>query len=174
MDREEDKSTTPYNPSSEPAETSSHAGLESQTGGISQAEGDMPAARGDDTRAQEEENIDEESSEATVSSEEESAPVGQAVAESEEPVRPLLAGQDATDLRARWEAIQTGFVDEPRRAVKEADALVADLMQRLEQTFAEERAGLETQWDRGDDVSTEDLRVALQRYRSFFQRLLST
>jgi hypothetical protein len=66
-----------------------------------------------------------------------------------------------------------GFVDEPRRAVEQADALVADLMQRLASVFSDERKSLEGQWDRGDDVSTEDLRVALQRYRSFFDRLLS-
>jgi hypothetical protein len=68
---------------------------------------------------------------------------------------------------------QTSFVDEPRRTVEEGDTLVAELMQRLANSFAEERQSLETQWDRGDDVSTEDLRVALQRYRSFFDRLLS-
>ncbi len=86
---------------------------------------------------------------------------------------PLFAEEDAAVLRGRWHDLQTGFVDEPRRAVQEADALVADLMQRLADTFAEERSQLERQWDRGDDVSTEDLRVALQRYRSFFDRLLT-
>jgi hypothetical protein len=88
--------------------------------------------------------------------------------------QPLLAAGQADDFRARWEEIQTGFVDEPRRAVEQADALVADLMQRLADSFSQERRSLETQWDRGDDVSTEDLRVALRRYRSFFDRLLST
>ncbi len=85
----------------------------------------------------------------------------------------LLARGDAADFRTQWESIQTGFVDEPRRAVEQADALVATLMQRLADTFSQERKSLESQWDRGDDVSTEDLRVALQRYRSFFDRLLS-
>ena len=69
--------------------------------------------------------------------------------------------------------MQTAFVDEPRRAVEQADGLVASAMKRLAEVFAEERSKLEKQWDRGDNVSTEDLRVALQRYRSFFQRLLS-
>ena len=69
--------------------------------------------------------------------------------------------------------IQAGFVDEPRNSVARADALVADLMQQLAAGFAEERERLEAQWDRGTDVSTEDLRVALTRYRSFFERLLS-
>ena len=64
-------------------------------------------------------------------------------------------------------------MDEPRRAVEEADELVAQLMQRLAEGFAAERERLEQQWGRGEDISTEDLRVALQRYRAFFQRLLS-
>ena len=68
--------------------------------------------------------------------------------------------------------VQTGFVDEPRRTVEEADKLVAAVMQRLAEGFANERSGLEKQWDSGDNVSTEDLRLALQRYRSFFDRLL--
>jgi hypothetical protein len=87
--------------------------------------------------------------------------------------RPLLADDATSDVRSRWEEIQGSFVDEPRRAVEEADSLVAELMQRLADSFAEERKGLEGQWDRGDEVSTEDLRIALQRYRSFFDRLLS-
>ena len=85
----------------------------------------------------------------------------------------LLVTDEAQNLRSRWDAIQTGFVDEPRRAVEQADSLVAEVMQRLAQLFADERSKLEGQWSRGDNVSTEDLRVALQRYRSFFDRLLS-
>jgi hypothetical protein len=85
----------------------------------------------------------------------------------------LLATDELQDLRSRWDSIQTGFVDEPRRAVEQADSLVAEVMQHLAQLFADERNNLESQWGRGDDVSTEDLRVALQRYRSFFARLLS-
>jgi hypothetical protein len=69
--------------------------------------------------------------------------------------------------------IQVGFVDEPRRAVEEADKLVASAIQRLAQVFAAERTKLEGEFKRGDNVSTEDLRVALQQYRSFFSRLLS-
>jgi predicted lipid-binding transport protein (Tim44 family) len=86
---------------------------------------------------------------------------------------PLFAGEDAERFRGRWQEIQAAFVDEPREAVKNADSLVADLMQRLAATFSEERSSLESQWDSGEDASTEDLRVALQRYRSFFDRLLS-
>jgi hypothetical protein len=85
---------------------------------------------------------------------------------------PLFDHEDTQHFQGEWEAIQTGFVDEPRRAVERADTLVADLMQRLAAGFAHERKQLEAQWDRGDDVSTEDLRLALQRYRSFFGRLL--
>lgn len=85
---------------------------------------------------------------------------------------PLFESGDAQRFQAEWEAIQTAFVDEPRRAVEQADTLVADLMQRLVAGFAHERKQLEAQWDRGNDVSTEDLRLALQRYRSFFGRLL--
>ena len=87
--------------------------------------------------------------------------------------RRLLADDATSDVQSRWQQIQGGFVDEPRRAVEDADALVADLMQRLADSFAQERSRLESQWARGDEVSTEDLRVALQRYRSFFDRLLS-
>jgi hypothetical protein len=86
---------------------------------------------------------------------------------------PLFAGEETERFRGRWTEIQAAFVDEPRRAVEDADALVAELMKRLAETFAQERSNLESQWDRGDDVSTEDLRLALQRYRSFFDRLLS-
>ena len=76
-------------------------------------------------------------------------------------------------LRDRWVEIQSGFVDEPRRAVKEADELVLDITKRLTDMFAAERTALERQWDRNDNVTTEDLRVALKRYHSFFDRLLS-
>jgi len=86
---------------------------------------------------------------------------------------PLFPGDELEGLRSRWKEIQTAFVDEPRKAVEQADGLVASAMKRLAEVFAQERSGLEKQWDRGDNVSTEDLRVALQRYRSFFDRLLS-
>jgi hypothetical protein len=86
---------------------------------------------------------------------------------------PLLPADQAERYKNRWEQIQASFVDQPREAVEQADGLVADLMQRLASGFSEEREQLENQWDSGDDVSTEDLRVALTRYRSFFGRLLS-
>ena len=90
----------------------------------------------------------------------------------EQPAR-LLSNEECDKLRRDWDGIQAGFVDEPRHAVEQADNLVAMTMKRLAEMFSAERSKLESQWDRGDDVSTEDLRVALQRYRSFFQRLLS-
>jgi hypothetical protein len=86
---------------------------------------------------------------------------------------PLLVSDETHTFRSRWDSIQTGFVDEPRHSVEQADGLVAEVMQRLAETFADERSKLEGQWSRGDNVSTEDLRLALQRYRSFFDRLLS-
>jgi hypothetical protein len=86
---------------------------------------------------------------------------------------PLLPPDQGGRFTERWQEIQSSFVDEPRDAVAQADALVADLMQRLAASFSDERVRLEGQWDRGDEVSTEDLRVALTRYRSFFDRLLS-
>ena len=91
-----------------------------------------------------------------------------------EPERgPLFSAEESVHLRSRWDAIQVGFVDEPRQSVQEADSLVATAMKRLAEQFAAERSTLESQWDRGGDVSTEDLRIALRRYRSFFGRLLS-
>lgn len=86
---------------------------------------------------------------------------------------PLFSEADVHDLRDRWSNVQSEFVDEPRQAVEEADKLVATVMQRLAEGFANERSTLEKQWAQGSDVSTEDLRVALQRYRSFFDRLLA-
>jgi hypothetical protein len=94
------------------------------------------------------------------------------IREGERPTA-LLPSQECTDLRHRWEAIQTGFVDEPRHAVEEADSLVAQTMKRVAEVFSHERTGLERQWSEGHDVSTEDLRVALKKYRSFFDRLLA-
>jgi hypothetical protein len=85
----------------------------------------------------------------------------------------LFPERDAVDFRKRWTEIQTAFVDEPRSAVQKADALVADVMKRLAESFASERENLEKQWDRGDKVTTEDFRVALQKYRAFFDRLLA-
>jgi len=86
---------------------------------------------------------------------------------------PLFADTESHEFRSKWDQIQIGFVDEPRKAVQDADSLVAQTMKRLAEVFSDERKKMEEQWSRGGDVSTEDLRVALQRYRSFFNRLLS-
>jgi hypothetical protein len=91
----------------------------------------------------------------------------------EAPEVELLPRDENGRFQERWETIQTGFVDEPRQTVEQADELVAQVMQRVAEGFAAERERLEQQWGRGEDVSTEDLRVALQRYRGFFQRLLA-
>ncbi len=86
---------------------------------------------------------------------------------------PLLKQEEIQAMRNRWINVQSVFVDEPRHSVEQADTLVAELMQQLAQTFAAEKNKLEGQWERGQQVSTEDLRLALQHYRSFFDRLLS-
>jgi len=85
----------------------------------------------------------------------------------------LLADGELQRMTMRWKDIQADFVDEPSRAVQQADALVAELMQRLAAMFASERAGLEERLAGGDRVSTEDLRQGLRLYRSFFERLLA-
>ncbi len=90
-----------------------------------------------------------------------------------EPNLPLFGQNDTLDFRSRWEKTQIGFVDEPRKAVQQADELVASAISRLAEVFAGERQKLEADWDKTDNVSTEDLRIALRRYRSFFDRLLS-
>ena len=85
----------------------------------------------------------------------------------------MFEANETNDFRSRWQSIQTDFIDDPRRCVERADELVAETMKRLAQIFSDERTRLEQSWDQGDDVSTEDLRLAFQRYRSFFDRLLS-
>ena len=99
-------------------------------------------------------------------------PAGAEPSADEHP-EPLLGNEDTESVQARWREIQVRFVDEPRDSVKDADGLVAELMQRLAGSFSEERNRLEGEWERGSEVSTEDLRVALKHYRSFFNRLLS-
>ena len=86
---------------------------------------------------------------------------------------PLLPHDASDEMRSRWESIQTGFVDEPRIAVQQADELVASAIKKVAESFAQERARLEQEWSKGNDVSTEDLRQAIRRYRVFFHRLLS-
>jgi hypothetical protein len=84
----------------------------------------------------------------------------------------LFRDDELQGFRSRWEQVQTSFVDEPRDSVQQADQLVSDLVDRLTSGFSEARSGLEEQWNKGEEASTEDLRVALMRYRAFFNRLL--
>ncbi|HWP13104.1 MAG TPA: hypothetical protein VNN06_14885 [Ramlibacter sp.] len=92
---------------------------------------------------------------------------------AEEQLAPLFTSEVAGGFRSRWDTVQIGFVDDPGQAVRQADELVAQVMKSLAETFAGERARLESQLEQSDSASTENLRVALRRYRSFFQRLLS-
>ncbi len=85
----------------------------------------------------------------------------------------LFADNDLADLRQRWAGVQAAFVDDPRDCVQKADGLVSDLVEQLTHGFSDARSRLEEQWSRGEQASTEDLRLALMHYRAFFERLLS-
>ena len=87
--------------------------------------------------------------------------------------RSLFADNDLSGLRSRWDDVQAAFVDDPKECVHKADTLVAEVVEQLTTGFSDARSRLEAQWARGENASTEDLRVALKRYRDFFQRLLS-
>ena len=87
---------------------------------------------------------------------------------------PLLEDRAAEDYLARWSDVQARFVDDPQAAVRDGDSLVAEVMQEIAQRFSQHKAGLEEQWSRGGEPETEQLRLALQSYRSFFERLLAT
>ncbi|REK86930.1 hypothetical protein DY245_29400 [Streptomyces inhibens] len=102
-----------------------------------------------------------------------STPGPEAAGAVEEESPQLLSSEDADGFRSRWQEIQSRFVDDPRDAVQGADALVAEVMQSLARTFADHKQALEEQWNRGDQVDTEGLRMALRHYRSFFNRLLA-
>lgn len=132
------------------------------------ADDDLPAAPDDEGAAPRTRITDEAGNEPE--------PVADEQVESEEEpdTAPLLGAQEAEGLRTRWQQIQQGFVDDPKQSVLAADGLVAEVMQLLATTFADHKLGLESQWHRGEEVATEDLRLALRQYRSFFDRLLST
>jgi hypothetical protein len=98
--------------------------------------------------------------------------IGGAQMVKEQPQAQLFPDKECQDFRSRWDEIQIRFVDDPRRAAQDADGLVAETMKRLAEIFSQERKKMEDQWSRGENVSTEDLRLAVQRYRSFFNRLL--
>jgi hypothetical protein len=136
---------------------------------------DLPSDKGSPgTTVLEDRRPDQEPAGASAGPSSAQAPASRGSADTTATTGPLLATEDAEGFRARWTDVQTGFVDAPRRAVEQADALVAELMQHLATTFADERGRLEHHWDRGDDVPTDNLRDAFQRYRSFFERLLAT
>ncbi|MEV6580352.1 hypothetical protein AB0M92_19550 [Streptomyces sp. NPDC051582] len=101
-------------------------------------------------------------------------PAGERGAPGEGVDQPLLDGKEAEEYRTTWREIQGRFVDDPQEAVRSADTLVAEVMQTLARSFADHKQTLVDQWGRGEEVATEDLRLALQRYRSFFNRLLNT
>jgi len=93
--------------------------------------------------------------------------------QEDEKFAPLFEGDEAEQFRAQWLDIQSRFVDDPSVSVKDADELVASIIKNITRNFADKRMALETQWKSGDDVSTEDLRMTMKRYRSFFDRLLT-
>lgn len=113
---------------------------------------------------------------ATTSVDDRSEDAGGASEQAEEAKRAerveLFENDERDAFSQRWSTIQESFVDEPQRSVEQANALVADLMDRLVSSFRSEQSRLEEQWGQGDEVTTEDLRIILQRYRSFFSRLL--
>jgi uncharacterized protein YcbX len=90
-----------------------------------------------------------------------------------EGLEPLFEDNEANKFRTQWLNIQSRFVDDPREAVKQADELVASILKSVTMSFSDRRVSLEKQWNSGENISTEDLRVALKRYRSFFDRLLT-
>jgi hypothetical protein len=90
-----------------------------------------------------------------------------------EGLEPLFEDESAKKFRSRWLVIQGKFVDDPRDSVKQADDLVADIIKNVTMSFADRRMSLEKQWNSGENISTEDMRVALKRYRAFFERLLT-
>lgn len=163
----DERNTTSAKVDDERAEPDDAAGTHLSTADLAQRGGDDRQTAAADTATA----PDDRSAEATEAS---SAGSGDRPAVADEDDRaPLFSPQDADALRKRWNEIQTGFVDEPRQTVERADELVAELMKRLAESFAQERGDLEQQGDRGEQISTEDLRVTLRRYRSFFDRLLS-
>ena len=110
---------------------------------------------------------------AAVSIEKPAAKKSRPLDRNNEELVPLFSDSAVQNFRQRWTTLQTEFVDEPRRSVEQADELVAHVMKDMAATFSDERKKLEQQWEHGDKVSTEDLRLVLRRYRSFFDRFLS-
>ena len=103
------------------------------------------------------------------------APVGRpaSASASDRSLESLFGDHDLSELKSRWNDVQAGFVDDPRQCVQQADGLVSDVVTELTAGFSQARSRLEEQWARGEEASTEDLRIALKRYRDFFDRLLA-
>ena len=132
---------------------------------------------GTDERSREEQKTSDERSrveqKATEAGRSSDETTGSAVSTDESSDKELFAQSELPRLRSRWDEVQAAFVDDPRGCVQKADALVSQVVEQLTSGFAETRSRLEAQWSRGEEASTEDLRVALKRYREFFQRLLA-
>ncbi|MEU0395653.1 hypothetical protein ABZ208_23270 [Streptomyces sp. NPDC006208] len=136
---------------------------------------DLAAPREQDTRQEpaESSQAPEYPGESTEAATEPEPAEAEALPADDEPPQ-LLVPEDEEGFHARWQEIQSRFVDDPREAVHAADGLVADVMQTLAATFSQHKKDLEGQWNRGEEADTEDLRMALRKYRSFFNRLLSS
>ncbi|MER7245700.1 hypothetical protein [Kribbella sp. NPDC000426] len=132
----------------------------------------MPADRMPDDRMPEDRITDDRVADDRMADERVAQPTDGGMTATPAADEPLVAEEAVVDYRARWEVIQQGFVDDPRKAVTEADSLVDDVLRNLSDSFDRQHQGLEQQWS-GGEPSTEDLRSALQRYRAFFQRLLT-
>jgi hypothetical protein len=122
----------------------------------------------DQPREQETQAATEPASTATMTRE----PQAAAQARPPEAASGLINDQKLDGFAGRWDAVQAGFVDDPRRAVEQADQLVAEVIDHLSRLFTQERARLESHWSKGGQVETEDLRIAIQRYREFFRTLI--
>ncbi len=95
------------------------------------------------------------------------------VSKEDAQLAPLFTEAAAADFRSRWDLVQRSFVDNPREAVHAGDELVAQVIESLAETFSSQRSDLENELKEADQSSTENLRLALRRYRSFFERLLA-
>jgi hypothetical protein len=116
---------------------------------------------------------DDDIEELSVRAAEEVDALGPDAEPSEDSTAPLLSVEQSRRLRSRWEQVQSQFVDDPQNAVEEADELVRQAIDAIDELFDRQRRQLEGIWEREEEISTEDLRVTLRRYRTFFDRLLA-
>jgi hypothetical protein len=148
------------------ADVDPSARLESSNAGT-EPSADSPATRGEPL------TTGDESSSAAGTESSAMETTASSTARSEPSTAKSLFADDLSGLRGRWDDVQAAFVDAPKECVQKADALVAEVVEQLTTGFSEARSRLEAHWARGEDASTEDLRLALKRYREFFRRLLS-